>query len=122
MCPEPICAQQNDAGAPDVFLRRVPIRNECFEPKAIRTGKREGDATAHPARLAGPAFKRIPTRTQPSDINYSLSLLETDNDTIFYDNSVFESIPARLAVLPSFCRPCLVDVSITINRGPPRIS
>ena len=34
--PESIGTQQRDAGAPDVLLRRVSIRNECFEPKAIR--------------------------------------------------------------------------------------
>ena len=70
MRPEPIGAQQHDTGTPDVLLRRVSIRNERFEPKPIRTGEREGDATAHPARLAGQASNRNPTRTQPSDLNH----------------------------------------------------
>ena len=50
---KPIDAQQHDAGTPDVLLRCVPIRDQGLQPKAIRGGEREGDATAHPARLAG---------------------------------------------------------------------
>lgn len=36
--PEPIGAQQHDASAPDMLLRRIPVSHEGFEPKATRGG------------------------------------------------------------------------------------
>jgi hypothetical protein len=68
--PEPIGAQQHDASAPDMLLRRIPVSHEGFEPKAIRGGKREGEAAAHPARLAGHSPNRNPGRTQPSGFDH----------------------------------------------------
>lgn len=65
-----IGAQQHDAGAPDVLLRRVAGRHEDVQPKAIRGREREGDAAAHPDRFTGHSAKRNPRRAQQSEFNH----------------------------------------------------
>jgi hypothetical protein len=53
-----------------MLLRRVAVRHEGVELKAIRGREREGDAATHPARLAGHSAQRNPGRTQPSEFNH----------------------------------------------------
>ena len=44
---EPVGARHYDLGAPDMFLGRVPVGDEGFEPLAVSLAKSDGYSCAH---------------------------------------------------------------------------
>ena len=50
--PEAVGGRQNDPGPPHVLLRAVPIRDDRFQSGTVRGAYLDGDAFAHPPRLA----------------------------------------------------------------------
>ena len=61
-----VSAEQHDPGAPDMFLRRVPVGDEGFEPLAVSLTKSDGYSCAHATELHARNSMGIPNRTHPS--------------------------------------------------------
>jgi hypothetical protein len=53
---EAIGGGENDIGAPDMLLRRAPIRNDCFEPTTIVARNVDRNSSSHLESLLLRAF------------------------------------------------------------------
>lgn len=64
---DPVGAQQNDLGPPDMLLDRVTVIDEGLQPCAVWRRDRNGDTSAHAEDTHMRAGGGIPHRTQMSD-------------------------------------------------------